>query len=180
MCGVLSKAAWKSLRGGDVKNQKGEWVSLLAFLVLCLGAGFLGAGITQAEIPGWYAGLQKPLGNPPNWVFAPVWTTLYILMAVAAWRIFCRRAQGGTAPAMVLFFIQLGLNALWTPVFFGWHRTGLALAVILLLLVLISATSVLFRKIDKAASILLLPYLVWVSYASYLNAGLWWLNRAGE
>lgn len=127
----------------------------------------------------WYAALAAPPGTPPNWVFAPVWTALYILMGVAAWLVWrdvllppVRRYA-----ALRLWGWQLGLNALWTPAFFGLHSTVLGLVVILPLLGLVVATAIMFRRLHPVAGLLLLPYLAWTAYAAYLNVGFWWLNR---
>lgn len=150
-------------------------LKLVAFITLCLGLGSLGGIITAQAIPTWYAGLQRPAFSPPNWVFAPVWTTLYILMAIAAWRISntqhdCRKKLLG------LFFLQLALNVIWTPLFFGLHQPFWAFIDILALWLVLVATVRGFWVVDKTAGLLLLPYLLWVSFASYLNWGFWQLN----
>ncbi len=146
---------------------------LAAFIALCLLAGGLGGWVTAANVKTWYPTLIRPTGTPPDWVFAPVWTTLYILMGTAAWRIW--RTAGGGRP-LALWFAQLAANAIWTPVFFGAHRLGFALAIILALLALIGATIAAFRRRDALAAGLLVPYGLWTCYATYLNAGFAWLN----
>lgn len=125
----------------------------------------------------WFAALAKPSWQPPNWLFGPVWTTLYLLMGIAAWRVWRCGPAPDVAVALRWWWAQLALNALWTPVFFGLHAPGPALAVILTLAVLIVLTMRAFARVDRLAAGLLLPYLAWVSFASVLNASLWWLNR---
>jgi tryptophan-rich sensory protein len=146
---------------------------LAAWLLLCFAAASLGAVFTPGE---WYAGLQKPSWNPPGWLFGPVWTLLYTLMAVAAWLVW---QQGGWAKqgrALRMFCIQLALNALWTPLFFGLRWPALALAEMVLLWLAIAATLVLFARVRRLAAWLLAPYLLWVSFAASLNFALWRLN----
>jgi translocator protein len=149
-----------------------RWFSLLGFLVLVIGGGL---AIGYLTAPGeWYAGLAKPPFNPPAWVFAPVWTVLYVLIAVAGWLVY-REDPGGWP--MRLWWTQLGLNFLWPPVFFVAHSIGLALLVILLLLA-INLTFVLtsWRRQDRIAAWLFAPYAAWVAFASALNGSIWWLN----
>jgi len=128
-------------------------------------------------MPGeWYGSLKKPSWNPPGWIFGPVWTALYTMMAVAAWLVW---RQGGWArqrKPLLMFLGQLVLNALWTPLFFGLHRTGVAFAEIILLWLAIAWTITAFWHVHRAATWLLAPYLVWVSFAAVLNGTLWRLN----
>jgi len=140
--------------------------------------GGLGAAVTGSQIAGWYAGLNKPPGTPPNWLFGPVWISLYAMVGVA-FAIIWHRAEAGPAKRAVMlwFAVQLVLNLAWTPMFFGWHKLLLALVVIVALWVAIVVTIARFRKLQPVAGLLLIPYLLWVSYATYLNAGYWWLNR---
>lgn len=129
-------------------------------------------------MPGeWYATLKKPSWNPPDWIFGPVWSALYTMMAVAAWLVWQRGGFVAQRRPLALFLAQLGLNALWTPLFFGLHRPGLAFAEIVLLWVAIAATLAAFRRVNQAAAWLLAPYLVWVSFAAVLNFEMWRLNR---
>ncbi|MDE1150763.1 MAG: tryptophan-rich sensory protein [Azospirillaceae bacterium] len=145
--------------------------SLVLFLVLVLGGG-LAIGFLTA--PGaWYASLDKPSFNPPNWVFAPAWTLLYILIAIAGWRV-CRRDCDDRP--MRLWWIQLVLNFLWSPIFFAAHLPGLALAVIALLLVAILAFIATAWRQDRLAAVLFLPYAAWVAFATSLNTGIYVLN----
>ena len=145
--------------------------SLILFLVLVIGGGL---AIGYLTAPGeWYAGLAKPSFNPPGWVFAPVWTVLYGLIAVAGWRSFVRDRAGWP---MRLWWAQLALNFLWSPVFFAAHRIGLALLVILLLLAAILAFVAASWRRDRIAAWLFAPYAAWVAFASVLNGSIWALN----
>lgn len=144
---------------------------LIPFLVLVVGGG-LTIGFLTA--PGeWYAGLTKPSFNPPNWLFAPVWTLLYVLIAIAGWRIW-RRDAG--AWLMRLWWVQLALNFLWSPIFFAAHQVAIALVVILLLLAMILAFIVTSWRRDRPAALLFTPYAAWVAFASTLNASILALN----
>ena len=125
---------------------------------------------------GWYAGLDKPAWNPPGWLFGPVWTLLYAMMAVAAWRVWQYGGWDRQKASLILFVVQWALNALWTPLFFGLHRPGWALVEILVLLVAILATLRAFWHVDRLAGLLLLPYAAWVSFATVLNWTIWQLN----
>jgi tryptophan-rich sensory protein len=150
---------------------------LLACLALCLAVGVVGSIFTAPEIPGWYAGLTKPSWTPPPFVFPIAWTVLYVLMATALWRLWDRVAPSRARRiAIGWFFVQLVLNAAWSPVFFGWHGTRAALAVIVALLIAIIVTILASRRIDGVAAALLLPYLAWVAYATTINAGVVALN----
>ncbi|MET0443829.1 MAG: TspO/MBR family protein [Pseudorhodoplanes sp.] len=150
---------------------------LLACLVVCLGIGIVGSIFTRPEIPGWYAGLAKPSWTPPPFVFPIAWTTLYVMMAVAFWRLWDRVAPSDARRRAIIFFaIQLALNAIWSPVFFGWHGLRTGLAIIILMAVFIAATIVSTVRIDRLAPLLLVPYLGWVLYASTINAGVVALN----
>jgi tryptophan-rich sensory protein len=150
---------------------KRRWVVLIPFLLLVVGGG-LAIGFLTA--PGaWYAGLVKPSFNPPGWIFGPVWTVLYVLIAVAGWRVW-RRDRAGWP--MKLWWVQLALNFLWTPVFFAAHRVGLALVVILLLLAAILAFIAASWRQDRVAASLFAPYAAWVAFASVLNGAIFALN----
>lgn len=146
-------------------------------ILLCEGAGLLGAIFTTAD-SAWYSSLPKPELTPPDWLFAPVWTLLYALMGVAAWLVWQQGPQKRRVfVAMILFFIQLALNAWWSFIFFDQHSAGGALIDIVLLWVAILATIIAFARVSKAAAWLLLPYLAWVSFAAYLNWSIWLLNK---
>lgn len=150
---------------------------LVLCLLLCVSVGVLGSIFTQPEIAGWYATLAKPFWTPPAFVFPIVWTTLYILMGVCLWRLWDRGSRSGwQTKALALFAVQLVLNAIWSPIFFGWHNVGAALGVIVLLIVAIVLTIFASARVDRLAAWLLAPYLVWVLYASTLNAGIWAMN----
>ncbi|WP_207481439.1 TspO/MBR family protein [Arenibaculum pallidiluteum] len=150
--------------------------AFVAFLVAVAVAGAIGSAATLPSIPTWYAGLVKPGFTPPNWLFPPAWTALYVLMAVSAWLVW---RQGGRVPVrgpLAAWGIQLALNALWSVLFFGLHRPGLALVEILLLWAAVAWTLLSFRAVSRPAAWLLVPYLLWLSYAVALNAGVWLLN----
>ncbi|MFZ1053803.1 MAG: TspO/MBR family protein [Candidatus Sulfotelmatobacter sp.] len=154
-------------------------VALAAFVALTFSAAGIGSAFTAQSVCTWYPTLRKPPGNPPASYFGPVWTVLYFLMTLAAWNVW-RVGDGwsGTSPAITIFLIQLALNAAWSAIFFGLRSPGLALAEIILLWAAILATTILFWRISTFSGALLLPYLSWVTYAAYLNAGIWHLNRA--
>lgn len=149
---------------------------LIVLILACQGIGFLGSIPNIRAIPTWYATLRRPGWTPPNRVFAPVWTLLYLLMAVAAWR--CWLAVG-FAGWIWPFSTQLGLNLAWSWIFFGLRRIDFALAEMVALWASIIWCLIIFRQIDPVAAILLAPYLLWVTYAFSLNAGFWVLNRKG-
>jgi translocator protein len=145
--------------------------ALAGWLIVCYGAAAFGS----RHRPGaWYAALRKPRWTPPGWIFAPVWSVLYTAMAVAAWLVW---RSAGPGPELVLFAVQLALNAAWSWIFFGRHRPGLALADIVALWLAIAATLLAFRHARPLAAWLLVPYLAWVAFAAALNAALWRLNR---
>ena len=150
--------------------------AFVVILVICFAAAGLGSIATTPNIPTWYATLTKPSWNPPNWLFGPVWTVLYICMAVAAWLVW---RQGGLFQArtpLTVFAVQLTLNAVWSWLFFGFHMPGIAFLEILALLLAIAATTIAFWPRSKAAGILMLPYLGWVAFASVLNFEIWRMN----
>ena len=148
-----------------------QWIALILFLVLVVGGGLTIGALTA---PGeWYAGLVKPSFNPPGWLFGPGWTGLYVLIAVAGWRIWQRDSS---SPAMKLWWGQLVLNFLWSPAFFAAHQIGLALAIVLLLLVTILGFIAAASRQDRVAAWLFAPYAAWVAFASILNASILVLN----
>ena len=150
-------------------------LGLVGWLAISLAAG----GIGSRYLPGaWYASLAKPSWTPPNAVFAPVWTVLYILMGVAAWLVWRRAGFQAAGAALILFLVQLVLNALWSYFFFGLHRPDIALVDIVVLWSAILVVVVLFWREDPRAGAIMLPYLVWVGFASGLNFALWRLNGA--
>ena len=145
---------------------------LAGFVALCEAAGLVGTVFTLQAIPEWYALLNKPAFSPPNWVFGPVWTLLYFMMGTAAWLVWQRQ---GTA-ALKVFWLQLALNALWTPLFFGLQNPLAGLVCIALMWLAIVWTIVGFWRVSRPAALLLLPYLAWVSFATALNYAIWTLN----
>ncbi len=146
---------------------------LAVFILICLAVGGSGAAFPPGE---WYRQLAKPPLNPPAWVFGPVWTLLYILMGVSAWLVWLRPGLPAARIPLLLFAAQMALNGAWSWIFFGFHQVGLALIDIILLWAAIAATLFSFWRIRRPAAVLLIPYLLWVSFATYLNAALWRLN----
>ena len=153
------------------------WLSLVGWLLATLTTGAIGA-LSTRHAREFYAGLVKPAWAPPGWLFGPVWTVLYLLMGVAAWLVWRRAGWAGATTALSLFLAQLVCNALWSWIFFAWHRGDLAFAEIILLLVLIVATVVAFDRVHRMAALLLLPYLAWVTFAAALNLAIWRANVA--
>ena len=154
-----------------------RWLVLLGCIGLTLVAGALGSTATSSSVGSWYQEIAKPTWNPPRWIFGPVWTALYLMMAVAAWRVWRHTEHPVRRRALTLFFVQLALNTLWSFLFFGLRSPGLAFVEIVVLWLAITATGVQFWRIDRVAGVLWLPYWAWVSFASALNATIWWLNR---
>lgn len=146
-------------------------------VIVCLAIGGLSGFATTDAISGWYATINKPSFNPPNWIFGPVWTLLYIMMGIAAglvWKAGWERQDVKTA--LGIFTVQLLLNGLWSLIFFAWESPMWALVEILVLLAFIILTIIRFKPINATAAYLLIPYLLWVSFATVLNASIWWLN----
>lgn len=157
-----------------------HYLRYIIVIATCLSIGYLSGIVTQESVTTWYVLLKKPFFNPPNWVFMPVWTLLYILMGVAAAMVWNNENETNykqVRKALLFFIIQLGLNALWSYLFFGLKNPLLALIEIILLWLLIYETFLQFKKINSLASKLFLPYLAWVSFAAILNASIWWLNK---
>lgn len=148
----------------------------IAFLVACLGAGLLGALFIQPRLSGWYGELRHPSWAPPQRLFAPAWTLLYILMAASAWIVWIS-GRAGRSQAIGLFLGQLLLNLLWPALFFGLRRMDWALAEMALLWLAVAGTMISFWRLSSTAAILLAPYLAWVTFAFFLNRAYWTLNR---
>ena len=179
---VLYSCYWPGTVGGRqtqrresaMKSSQQIW-GLVIFVVLCLATGFIGSLATTPNIEGWYDLIEKPDWTPPSSVFGPVWTALYLMMALAAWFVWRKPDAKRTIP-LILFFFQLFLNALWSWIFFGAHNPGAAVVEIFLLWVVILLTIIAFWKMTPVAGILMVPYILWVSYASALNFAIWRLG----
>lgn len=156
---------------------RSKWVWLAVAALPVVAANIVGNMATMPSIPVWYAGLAKPSFNPPNWLFGPVWTTLYALMIWAFWRVLRAPADDpGRRAAIVVFVIHMAVNALWSVTFFGLHQIGLALGVSVLLELMVIATVLAFNRVDKPAAIAVAPTALWVAFATVLNAAIWQLN----
>ncbi|MBE9584446.1 tryptophan-rich sensory protein [Mucilaginibacter sp. JRF] len=152
--------------------------ALIISILITLAIGFTASYFTRPEIPGWYAGLQKPSFSPPNWLFAPVWTSLYIIIGIAAYLVWQRRDGSKLyATTRNIYIAQLVLNFSWSMVFFGMHQMLAAFVIIVLLLISIISCIANFSRFNKAASWLMVPYLLWVSFASILNFSVYLLNK---
>ena len=152
------------------------WAGILIPVAVVIAVSILGQIATFPNIAPWYQGLNKPPFNPPNWIFGPVWTTLYGLMAFAAIRIHRLPRSADTRRALTLFYGQLALNAAWSWMFFAAHSPLLGLINIVPQLALVIATAVAFYRIDRLAGIAIAPLALWVGFATLLNASVWWLN----
>jgi len=158
-----------------------KFIKIIAAIAICESAGILGAVFTMPSIPAWYRGLAKPAFTPPSWVFGPAWTILFALMGIAAYLVWEKGlAHKGAKAARAMFFVQLALNILWSFIFFGKQNPGGAFVEIIFLWLAILATILAFAKISKAAAWLLVPYIVWVSFAGYLNYSIWRLEVAPQ
>jgi tryptophan-rich sensory protein len=161
----------------DRRGRPGLDVRLIAALAVPLAVGLLSGLATARGVSEWYPGLAKPPFNPPDWLFGPVWTVLYLMMGVAAWLVWRRAGEARVGMPLVLFTAQLLLNGLWSVLFFGLRSPGVAAAEILLLWVAIGLTIRAFRQVSVPAAVLLIPYWAWVSFAAVLNVSIWMLNR---
>ncbi|WP_428663118.1 TspO/MBR family protein [Reyranella sp.] len=150
--------------------------ALVVCVGLCLMVGALGGWVTAGSVKDWYPTLTKPSFTPPNWLFGPVWTVLYVMMGVAAWRVWLEAWGDRARGPLTLFALQLALNLGWSVVFFGLHAIGAAVVVIVALEAAILGTMFLFRRIDGLAAALLVPYALWVAFATLLNVTIWRLN----
>jgi tryptophan-rich sensory protein len=153
-----------------------QLIALAISVVICLGAAGIGSLLTIPSIPTWYSTLQKPNWNPPNWIFGPVWTVLYLMMAVAAWLIWRQPGSLDVRLPLTLFAIQLALNVAWSGIFFRLHLVGAAFLEVTILWIFILATTIAFGFVSRTASYLMVPYLLWVTFASTLNGTIWRLN----
>ena len=151
-------------------------IGLGAWIGICFGAVFLGSIFTTPSIPTWYASLAKPSWTPPDWLFGPIWSALYLMMALAAWLVWRRGGLAAAALPITLFMVQLVLNVTWSILFFGLRMPGVAFGEIVVLWFAILATLIAFWRATPLAGYLLLPYLIWVAFAAVLNFELWQLN----
>lgn len=152
-------------------------IGLILWIGLCYLVAWAGAQVSPGiASSAWYDALNKPDWNPPNWIFGPVWTLLYTLMGIAAWRVWNKFGFQLARPALIFFLVQLGLNGLWSQLFFGLQSPGWAFIEIFILLAAIIITTYLFSKKDKWAYSLMIPYILWVSFATCLNGTIWWIN----
>jgi len=159
------------------KNIGSEISAAVLTIAVCLLVGFLGSLLTMPSIPTWYVALNKPVFNPPNWIFGPVWTTLYILMGISAYLILRQGLSNRRVIlALSLFVLQLLLNLEWSLIFFARHNIGLAFGEIILLWLMILFTAFYFYRMSKVAAWLFVPYILWVSFAAVLNFSIWMLN----
>ncbi|RCK43722.1 TspO [Thalassospira profundimaris] len=149
---------------------------MIAFMVLCLIISAFGGAVTATSVNDWYATLQKPAFNPPNWLFGPVWTVIYFLIALSGWRVWLKRGIANAKVPFTLYATQLTLNLAWSFLFFGAQAPFLGLIDIVILLVLIIINCAMFMKIDRLAGMLLVPYALWVGFATLLNGAIWHLN----
>jgi len=153
-----------------------RWVSLLFWLGLCFAVAGISGSWTASQIPGWYRTLVRPAIAPPNWVFGPVWTLLYVLMAIAAWQVWQSASSPMRTWGLPLFLVQLGLNFAWSLIFFRQHAIGAALVEVVFLWAGIGATTLIFGRVAPSAAWLMVPYWAWVTFASVLNGAFWRLN----
>lgn len=152
-------------------------LKLIISIAVCLAVGGVSGYLTAAEIPAWYSTLNKPSFNPPNWIFAPVWTTLYVLMGIALWMVWKSNVADVIKNKAIFFFsVQLIFNFFWSVIFFHYHQPALAFAEILLMWLFILLTIISFHAISRPALYLMIPYLCWVSFAAVLNFAIWRLN----
>jgi benzodiazapine receptor len=152
-------------------------LKLIISILVCQGAGVIGSVFTSPAIPTWYASLEKPSFNPPNWIFAPVWTLLFLLMGISLYLIWERGLENKKVrTAIFIFSVQLALNIVWSVIFFGLQAPLYAFVEIIILWLAILITIISFYKISKLAAFLLLPYILWVSFASILNFSIMILN----
>ncbi len=158
-------------RGGPL-----DWLVLAAFAGGCVVLGWLSSLAQSAASQAWYDALQRPALTPPDWTFGAVWTLLYGLMGAAAWLVWRRRTEAGAPAALILFAVQLVLNLIWTPAFFGLQSVALGFIVIVPVLIAVLATTVAFWRVSRPAGLLFLPYLAWVAFATLLAWQIWQLN----
>ena len=153
-----------------------RWIALICWIGICFAVAGVSGSWTASEVPGWYRTLVRPSIAPPNWVFGPVWTLLYTMMAIAAWQVWESVPSPLRTWGLALFLVQLGLNFAWTLIFFRQHALGTALAEVVVLWAVIGATTLVVVRISPSAAWLIAPYWACVTFASVLNAAFWRLN----
>lgn len=158
------------------RSPKQRFLGALIAVLITLCAGLVGNLLGMDAIATWYAGLNKPAWNPPNWIFGPVWTILYVLMGIAAYLVWEQKKDSSRRAALVVYAVQLFLNALWSIIFFTFKQPAIAFGEIIIMWIAIVATIILFWRIKPLAGILLLPYIAWVTFATALNFAVWQLN----
>lgn len=160
-----------------IRNKKFQFLPFIICILIPVAIGAIGGYLTMESVKTWYPTLNKPSLNPPNWIFGPVWTTLYILMGVSSYLVWKqRKTVSGYSWASGIYFLQLLLNLMWSFLFFYQHQVGFALIEIAILWLTIVATAFIFYRIDKTAGLLFIPYILWVSFASYLTYSIYILN----
>ncbi|WP_073954809.1 TspO/MBR family protein [Thalassospira sp. TSL5-1] len=160
-------------------NHRTRFFALIAFLVLCVIISTASAAVTSTSVTDWYPTLAKPFFTPPNWLFGPAWSIIYALIAISGWRVWCKTGllpQTGGRRIFIIYGAQLTLNLFWSFLFFGAESPLAGLIDIVPLLALIIANIVVFARVDRIASWMMVPYAVWVGYATLLNAAIWWMN----
>jgi tryptophan-rich sensory protein len=157
-------------------NHRTRVFAVIAFMVLCLIISAAGGAVTATSVNDWYTTLQKPFFSPPNWLFGPVWTVIYFMIAFSGWRVWLKTGIANAKGAFALYAAQLTLNLAWSFLFFGAQSPLLGLIDIVILLAVIIANMIAFWRIDRLAGMLLVPYAAWVGFATLLNAAIWHLN----
>ena len=161
------------------RSQRSQIIGLIVALLLPFVVVGIGVAATSSSLSDWYLTLKKPAWNPPGWLFGPVWTVLYLMMGLSSWLVWREgpRNPAGVKQALIWYAVQLGLNALWSVLFFGMRQIGVALVDIIALWITLLITIIKFWRIRPAAGWLMTPYLLWVTFATALNSAIWWLNR---
>ena len=157
-------------------NHRTRVFALIAFMVLCLIISAAGGAVTATSVHDWYPTLEKPFFNPPNWLFGPAWSLIYFLIAFSGWRVWLKRGIYGAKGPLAIYAAQLTLNLLWSFLFFGAQSPFLGLVDIIPLLILIIVNCAMFWRIDRLAGMLLVPYALWVGFATLLNGSIYFLN----
>jgi len=165
-----------STNTSDTGSSRRDYLLLAGFIALCAAVSAAGGAVTASSVGGWYQTLAKPPFNPPDWLFGPVWTVLYLFIAIAGWRLWRGEPKAARRTALALYFAQLAVNLAWSFLFFGAQMIGAAFIDIAVLVLLIGVCIVLFRRVDRWAALLFVPYGLWVAFATVLNGSLWLLN----